>query len=310
MHRSAPRITRILAACAAVPVILAASGCSSDSGDGGSGSDKKDTGTQSSAAPDSGAGDKPATVKKAAFDKLPEVCETLSGKTIDALVPEAEKKSGKVAKSDNINNRASCSWNGLDTKGTKGSQYRWLAVSLQRFDSNQTVGSGEDQAKAQLAKKAAEPEAGGEAKNLKSKPLKGVGNEAVLVTFDKKKKEGDFKDQRIVARVENAILVLDYSGAGLAGAKSPDAADMAKDATSAAEEVAAAIITANEAAAADDASKNEDAKAEDSKAEDGKTEDSKTEDSKAEDKDTDKSSAEPTAKADADDEKDAAKDDQ
>ncbi|WP_156726400.1 DUF3558 domain-containing protein [Streptomyces apocyni] len=288
MHRSAPRITRILAACAAVPVMLAAAGCSllsSDDGGSGNGDGKKDSGAQSSAAPDSSASNEAPAVKEGAFKVLPEACETLAGKTIDALVPEADPKSGKSGQSDNINKRARCTWNGADHKGTKGSQYRWLAVSLQRFDSHQTFGSGDDQAKAQLAKKAAEPEAGGEAKNLKSKPLKGVGDEAVLLTFDVKKKEGDFKDQRIVARVENALLVLDYSGAGLAGAKTPDAAEMTKDATSAAEEAAASIAAANEAADADakdddKSSKKPAADDADDDAEDGEK-DSKKDDAKA-----------------------------
>ncbi|MHC0430395.1 DUF3558 domain-containing protein [Streptomyces sp. O3] len=293
MHRSAPRITRILAACAAVPVILAAAGCSSDSGDGGKGGDegKKDTSAQSSAAPDSGASEEAATVKAAAYAKLPEACEALSGKTIDALVPKAEKKSGKAGRSDNIDNRASCSWNGVEHKGTKGSQYRWLAVSLHRFDSNETVGSGDDQAKDQLTKKAAEPEDDGEAKNLKSEPLKGVGDEAVLVTFETKKKEGDFKDRRIVARVENALVVVDYSGAGLAGDKAPDAGKLTKDATTAAKEAVTAVTAANDPEA--EAS----AEAEASK---GEKDESAQPDDKAKDK----------AKDEAKDEKDAADSDE
>ncbi len=43
MHRSAPRLSRILA-CAAVPVMLVAVGCSSDSGSDG----KKNAGSSSS----------------------------------------------------------------------------------------------------------------------------------------------------------------------------------------------------------------------------------------------------------------------
>ncbi|MEU7607123.1 DUF3558 domain-containing protein, partial [Streptomyces sp. NPDC041003] len=47
MHRSASRLTRVLA-CAAVPVILTVAGCSSDSGkDSGSNGGKKSTASSS-----------------------------------------------------------------------------------------------------------------------------------------------------------------------------------------------------------------------------------------------------------------------
>ncbi|WP_327354247.1 DUF3558 domain-containing protein [Streptomyces sp. NBC_01304] len=245
MHRSA-RFTRILAACAAVPVILTAAACSSDSGkdDGG----KSDAGSPSSNA-SSGKDGGGATVAKAAFDELPEPCKALSGKTIDDLVHEVDDKSGKAGSSDDTDTTGSCYWKGLDTDGTKGSQYRWLHVNLQRYDSDATLGSGDKRAKAQLQKKVDEAKATEGAKNVKSEAVSGIGDEAVVVRFDQKKKEGDFKNQRVVARVENAVVVLDFNGAGLAGAKTPGADDMVKDAQAAAKEAVASVVAANKAGA-------------------------------------------------------------
>ncbi|MDG4862129.1 DUF3558 domain-containing protein [Streptomyces sp. T-3] len=242
MHRSA-RFTRILAACAAVPVILTAAACSSDSGkeDGA----KDDAGSPSANA--SSGKDESAGVAKAAFDQLPEPCKALSGKTVEDLVHDADDKSGKASTSDDTAARGSCYWKGLDTNGTKGSQYRWLHVNLLRYDSDATLGTGDKQAKAQLQKRVDEAKSLEGAKNVKSEAVSGIGDEAVVVRFDQKKKEGDFKNQRVVARVENAVVVLDFNGAGLAGAKSPDADEMAKDAQAAAKEAVASVRAANEA---------------------------------------------------------------
>lgn len=242
MHRKGPRFTRILAACAAVPVILTAAACSSGSGSGDGGS-TSDSGSQSSASP--GGKDKPAAVEKAAFSMLPDPCEALTGDTIEDLVPNVDEKSGKSADSADTSARGSCSWSGLDSDGTKGSQFRWLHVGLMRYDSNATLGSGNELAKTQLAKRADEVKAFDGAKNIESKALKGVGDEATLVTFDQKKKEGDFKNHRLVARIENAVVVLDYNGAGLAGAKDPDSKKMAKDVQEAAEKALDAVEDAN-----------------------------------------------------------------
>ncbi|MFM9369179.1 DUF3558 domain-containing protein [Streptomyces sp. Da 82-17] len=243
MHRKGPRFTRILAACAAVPVILTAAACSSDAdaskGDGGS---KSESGTSSSAP--SGK-DKPAAVEKAKFSKLPDACKALKGDTIEDLVPEVDDKSGKSASSEDTSTRGSCSWTGLDSNGTKGSQFRWLNLGLVRYDSNATLGTGDKLAQTQFTKKIEEAKALDGAKNVETKTLEGVGDEATLITSDQKKKEGDFKNHRVVARVANAVVVIDYNGAGLAGAGDPDSKKMAKDAQEAAEEAVAAVESAN-----------------------------------------------------------------
>ena len=79
------------------------------------------------------------------------------------------------------------------------------------------------------------------AKSTKSEPVPGTGDEATAVRYDLKKKEGTFKQQTIVARVENVVVTLDYNGAGLAGDKSPSGDDLAKDAKKAAKEAVGAV---------------------------------------------------------------------
>lgn len=262
MHRKGPRLTRILAACAAVPVILTAAACSSDSGTGDGADTGKSDGSKSSSPSGKSSG---AAVQPAAFKTLPEPCKTLSGKTVKDLVSEVDDKDGTSQKSDDIASRGSCYWKGLDSNGTKGSQFRWLNVSLLRYDSNATLGSGDKLAKEQLAKRVAEAKAVDGAKNVKTETLKGVGDEATLVSYEQKKKEGDFRNQRVVARIENAVVVLDYNGAGLAGAGDPDAKDMAKDAEKAAKEAVAAVAEANDAKSSDGATQSKSPDADKSK---------------------------------------------
>ncbi|UPZ30588.1 DUF3558 family protein [Streptomyces sp. LRE541] len=244
MHRSVQRprqrLTRILVGAAAVPVMLVASGCSSDSGDGSGDDAKKDSGSSAS----SSATEAAAVVKEATYAKLPEPCKVFSSKTLKDLVPEGTK-SGKEGKSEDIDTRGNCSWDSLDNKGVNGSQFRWLNVSLLRFESDQTRGTGEKLASEYYTKHAEDARAVEDAKNIKSQPVSGAGNEATLVTYDLKKKEGTFKQQTLVTRVENVVVTVDYNGAGLAGDDSPKAADLAKSAEKAAKEAVRAVVTAN-----------------------------------------------------------------
>ncbi|CAM5548568.1 hypothetical protein SMICM304S_09340 [Streptomyces microflavus] len=140
MHRSAPRLSRILA-CAAVPLMLVAVGCSSDSGSGSGAEGKKNAGSSSS-----GTGStkptKPA-VEPAKFTDLPDACTSIAKKTIAELVPEAKKKGGTAGRSSDLSVRGSCSWNGLDDKGVKGSQYRWLDLREEPHAGPEPVQQGE-----------------------------------------------------------------------------------------------------------------------------------------------------------------------
>lgn len=143
MQRSAPRPsssrtrTRLrMLACAAVPLMVVAAGCSSDS-EGPTDADKPAPATSKAE----------AKVAPAKFATLPaDLCKTVSAKTVADLVPATKDKSGSAGKSSDITTRGSCSWNGLDDNGVKGSQYRWLDVSFMRYDSDATLGSGQDRA--------------------------------------------------------------------------------------------------------------------------------------------------------------------
>lgn len=237
MHRPAQRLTRILACAAAVPVILVAAGCSSDSGSG------DDEGAKPSSTAGATASKAPAA---AAYAKLPDPCTSLTSKTRDALVPEADAKSGKAGQSDDTSLRANCSWSSLDNNGVKGSQFRWLNVSLLRFASDASRGSGDKQAGDYVGKQVAAAKATEGATGVQTEPVAATGDEATLVRYDLKKKEGSFKQQTVVARVKNVVVTVDYDGAGLAGEKTPNADDLVKDAEQAAKDAVNAVVAANE----------------------------------------------------------------
>ncbi|MER6242911.1 DUF3558 family protein [Streptomyces griseorubiginosus] len=243
--QQAKRLHRVLVCAAAVPVMLIAAGCSSgsDSGSGGDSAGGGNGSASSGAGADSGASASAApTVQAAAYNSLPDACGTLSKKTLKSLTPEASK--GKKGTSE-AGTRGSCSWSSLDNNGVKGSQFRWLNVSLLRFESDTSRGTGEAQAGKYYEQQVQDAQSVAGAKNTKSQAVAGTGDAATLVRYDLKKKEGAFKQQTVVARVENVVVTVDYNGAGLAGDKTPNADDLAKLAEKAAKEAVAAVSAAN-----------------------------------------------------------------
>ncbi|MFD5427046.1 DUF3558 domain-containing protein [Streptomyces sp. NPDC127084] len=246
MHRSAPRLTRILA-CAAVPVMLVVAGCSSDSDS----ENKSDKTSKSGNSPGSSSQQSPAskesaaTVAPAKYAKLPAPCKSLSAKTVEGLVPKVKNKAGTEGTSSDTTLRSGCSWNGLEDKGVKGSNYRWLDVSFLRYESDASLGSGEQRAQEAFKKEAAKTAATDGAKKVAKSPATGVGDEATAIAFELKKTDVTFKYATVVARTGNIVVTLGYNGAGYAGAKSPAAADLMKGAVKAAKEAAAAVATAN-----------------------------------------------------------------
>lgn len=235
MHRrTAPRLARILA-CAAVPVMLVATGCSDDSGS------EKETAKPTKSATPSAA----PTVKAAKYAKLPEVCKTVTEKTVEKLVPKAEKKEGKALNTSDINESATCFWSGLNDADVKDLQYRSLTVSLKRLTADPSLGSGEKRAETfadQQTEKAAKEDG---AKDAKTNKVDGIGDSATAVSTETKKDGNDFKNETVVARTANVVVVVKYSGAGYEGAKSPDADDMKKGAQEAAKEAVNAVAAAN-----------------------------------------------------------------
>ncbi|MGW6689605.1 DUF3558 domain-containing protein [Streptomyces sp. NPDC054961] len=243
MHRSASRLTRVLA-CAAVPVILTVAGCSSDSGkDSGADNGKTSGASSSSSAKPS---TKPsAALEKAVYSTLPEPCKTVSAKTIEAIVPKAKDTNGTAAKSNDLASRATCTWNGLDEAGLKGSQYRWLSISLVRYDSLASVGTGSKRAEDEYTKQVEKAKVTEGAENLKAEPTGGIGDQATALTFTTKK-DGDFSNTTIIARAHNVVITLDYNGAAYEGADAPDAAKLLEAATAATKETVASVDAANQ----------------------------------------------------------------
>ncbi|KJY16863.1 MULTISPECIES: DUF3558 family protein [Streptomyces] len=244
MHRSASRLTRVLA-CAAVPVILTVAGCSSDSGKESAAKGDKKSGSSASSKP--GEKSKKPELEKAAFAALPDPCKALQTATIDTLVPEAKDKNGTATKSNDLASRASCSWNGLDEDGLKGSQYRWLSLSFFRTDSHASLGNANKRAEEQYGKQVEAAKATEGAQNVKAEPAEGLGDQGTSVVYSVKK-DVDFFNTTIVARTQNVVVTLDYNGAAYEGAGAPDQAKLLQDALTAAKEAVASVATANKPA--------------------------------------------------------------
>jgi hypothetical protein len=235
-----PGRARVLVGAAVVPVMLVAVGCSSDSGSDGASGDKPSAGASSAPA-------KSATpeVVEAAYAVLPDACEVFESKTLKSLVPQGAK-SGKAINTAEENVTGDCRWTSLDNNGVDGSQYRWLSVSLHLLASDAANGPGEDRAHEAFESKVTAAKAVKGAKNVKTEPVTGTGDEATVVRYDLKKDGDTFKQQTIVVRTENVVVTLDYNGAGLAGDKTPDPAALLKSAKSAAKEVVEAVEDAND----------------------------------------------------------------
>ncbi|MEW1634556.1 DUF3558 family protein [Streptomyces sp. NPDC093801] len=237
MHRSASRLTRVLA-CAAVPVILTVAGCSSDSGKSSSGSDSGKKSSSASSAKPSTKGS--TSLEKVAFAKLPDPCKSVPAKTVESLVRDAKDKNGTAAKSNDLANRASCSWNGLETDGVKGSQYRWLSVSLVRYDSHASLGSGNKRAEEQYNKQIDLAKTTKDAHDVKVEQADGVGDQGTSVIYGIKK-DVDFFNTTVVARTQNVVITLDFNGAAYEGAGAPDQAKLLQDAIAATKEVVTSV---------------------------------------------------------------------
>jgi hypothetical protein len=206
--------------------MLVAAGCS------GGKSDPNGSSAPTSATP---------TVAPAKFTTLPDACKTFSSKTIGKLVPKAKVKGGTAGASSDVGHRASCTWNGLDDKGVKGSEYRWLDISLTRFDSDPTLGSGEKRAVQEFSQEVSSARASRGASHPEATAGTGIGDQSTTVTYTAKQTGALFAYAVVVARTQNVVLSLTYNGAGYSGAKSPKTSDLIKDAVSAAKEAVASV---------------------------------------------------------------------
>ncbi len=162
-------------------------------------------------------------------------------------MPDAKKKGGTAGQSSDLSARGSCSWNGLDDKGLKGSQYRWLDVGLTRFDSDQALGSGAERATADYTKQIAKTKAAEGATKVAAEATAGIGEEATVVTYGLSKTDEDFEYATVVARTGNVVVTLTYNGAGFAGGKKPSSAEMVEGAQKAVKEAIGAVEKTAEA---------------------------------------------------------------
>ncbi|OEU85122.1 hypothetical protein DB35_01030 [Streptomyces abyssalis] len=227
-QRRSPRLARTLA-CAAValPALLVA-GCSSDSGGENGGSASSEQGDSAPSA---------APVK---FKELPDACKTLSKDTVKELTPKTENASGKRIGSGNTQDSGSCLWSGLDKF-----DYRQLTVSLKRFESDSSRGSGDKLAGAFLKQQADALQAEKSNKGLKSSPVSGIGDKATALSYEVEKKDGDksenFREHRLVVQTANVVVTVDYAGAGFESGKTPGADELKKNADKAAKEAVASL---------------------------------------------------------------------
>ncbi|MFG2890120.1 DUF3558 family protein [Streptomyces sp. NPDC048248] len=235
MHRSAKRLASLLA-CAAVPVMLVA-GCS--------GSDSEGSGDSASSDTSGKAGSPSPTVAAAKYKKLPNPCEAFSKDTVKKLLPKAKDESGERGKSNDNSAHGTCAWNSSDAQGVDGTQFRWLDIGYQRYDSEASLGSGEQRAREFYGKQVAGAKTAEGAKKVKTVQSSGTGDEATSVTYDLKKDDNDFKNTTVIARTANIVVTLNYNGAGLAGGDTPKSDDLLKKAQAAAKEAVTAVIKAN-----------------------------------------------------------------
>ncbi|MEU6175545.1 DUF3558 domain-containing protein [Streptantibioticus parmotrematis] len=221
MHATAPRLARLIA-CAAVPAMLIA-GCSSGSKASSDDVNGSSAPSSTTAAP---------TLAAARYTKLPDPCRAIAAATVKTMVPSAQDAGGKAVSSGD-DSHAGCSWTGLD-----GYQYRFLDDTFQRFDTIANSTSAEDQAKSayQLAVQTA-----AKASGAKAVAAPGLGDQATLITWDAKKDGAQYHYAAVIARSANAIVTVDFSGAGLQGDEQPKTDRMNKDAEQATKEALAAL---------------------------------------------------------------------
>ncbi|MGW7577368.1 DUF3558 domain-containing protein [Streptomyces sp. NPDC054765] len=234
MHRSAKRLASLLT-CAAVPVLLVA-GCS--------GSNSDSSGDAPSAASSSASKPSP-TVAPAKFKKLPNSCAAFSKDTINKMLPKVKDASGDQGKSTDDASHGTCSWTSSDEKGVDGTQWRWLDIGYQRYDSDPGVGSGDKRATDFYTKQISEAKATKGAQKLTAVQTSGTGDEATAITYDVKRDGTNFKNTTVVARTSNVVMTINYNGAGLAGADAPKTADLLKQVQAAAKEAVTSVTKAN-----------------------------------------------------------------
>ncbi|GGU64371.1 hypothetical protein GCM10010211_31930 [Streptomyces albospinus] len=205
----------------------------------------KSSGDSAPSGSSSSAGNPSPTVAAAKFKKLPNPCEAFSKDTINKMLPKVKDAAGSQGKSTDTAARGACSWSSSDDQGVDGTQFRWLDVAYQRYDSDPAIGSGDKRATDFYTKQIADAKGTKGAKKVAAAPTAGTGDAATAVTYDISKDDNDFKNTTIVARTANIVVTINYNGAGMAGADTPNGNDLLKLAQAAAKEAVAAGAKAN-----------------------------------------------------------------
>jgi hypothetical protein len=142
-------------------------------------------------------------------------------------------------KSDDITSRGGCSWTG---NGKDGYQYRWLSVTLQRFDSSAALGSAENQAKKRFTEQVGTLN---QASGAVSSAVSGLGDQATSVGGKATVSKVTSQNDTVVVRSGNVVVLVEYNGAGLEGKKNPSASTVLSGAERAAKDALAAVAAAN-----------------------------------------------------------------
>lgn len=178
------------------------------------------------------------------FADLPNACHTVDAETIAEVVPEASDEKGEELPSENVAVTSICLWSGLD-----GYDFRSLTVTLKRFDSDLSLGSGDSRADQYLLAQTAEVLDDESHEDVAESELGDLGDAAVTIGFTAEKENGDtsreFRQHRVVSRTANVVVTVDYAGTGFESGELPSAEDVKK----AAEQVAGQSVTSLETAA-------------------------------------------------------------
>lgn len=220
-------------AWAVVPALLVA-GCTSDSGS----DDATPTDSETTAEP---------TPEPVRFADLPNSCDTVSTETIGEVVPSATDEAGEELASSDVSASNLCLWSGLDEY-----DYRSLNVSLNRFTSEVSLGSGDERAESYLDSQVTEVTDNEANQDVQQSDLTDVGDQAASIGFSSENEvqetTHEFQQQRVVVRTGNVVVTVDYAGAGFEGADKPSAEDVKEAAERVAKEATEAVdATADEA---------------------------------------------------------------
>jgi hypothetical protein len=154
------------------------------------------------------------------YSAAPAPCTSLSGKTINSLVPGA-KTAGKEIPSTDSSIRRTCSWNAL-----KGYDYRWLDVSFEIMASDAA-------AQKSYTDRTTQKSGGGAVPGLGD-----AGYSVVNLTSEDKQQT---REGTVLVRVSNALVAIDYNGSDFETKKAPDTDVINKGAIQAARDAVAAL---------------------------------------------------------------------